>query len=288
VNNSQTWCVQVANREINHNNHSITSILFERSFWYKVLLVAIVGICIGLLAPFGMHQIPVHLSIAYWVTTCLVGFVVYQPIILLFDRLLDKLLSKRWCKIAIGTCVASVLMTLVVPILNWIFFEDSINLVKQFIFTFPKCLLIGGIITVITIVREQTAEQKLQLIESEKELEQNLQKSNVIVSKAYEDFMKELPVEKRGTLLCLEMSDHYVKVHTDKGHHMLLMRFKDAMQSLESYPGLQIHRSWWVANNAITKVKKVNRKTQLVLENGLVIPVSRTYQNVLSEAGFTA
>lgn len=99
--------------------------------------------------------------------------------------------------------------------------------------------------------------------------------------------MQELPVNKRGDLICLEMCDHYVKVHTDKGHHMVLMRFKDAMQALENYLGIQTHRSWWVATDAITSVKKEQRKVQLVLSNELVIPVSRTYQKRVTEAGFS-
>ncbi|MEP1386115.1 MAG: LytTR family DNA-binding domain-containing protein [Paraglaciecola sp.] len=276
----------MANREINNNNQSVTAYSWGRSVLYRLLLVAIIGVCIGLLAPFGMHYLPMHISIIYWVSTCLVGYLVYQPIIVLFDKLLEKVLSKSWYRIAIATCVASVLMSLVTIIINWMFFDDPINVSKQFMFTFPKCLLIGGIITFITMIREHNLEQKQKLIESKQELEEKLQASDVLINKAHEDFMKGIPIEKRGKLLCLEMSDHYVKVHTDKGHHMMLMRFKDAIQNLESYPGLQTHRSWWVAKDAVIKVEKVNRKQQLILINELVIPVSRTYQSYLSETGF--
>ena len=89
--------------------------------------------------------------------------------------------------------------------------------------------------------------------------------------------MEKLPLEKRGNLLCLEMDDHYLKVYTDKGHHLILMRFKDALALLESYAGLQTHRSWWVAIDAITTTQRDGRKVSLTLSNSLAVPVSRTY-----------
>ena len=50
------------------------------------------------------------------------------------------------------------------------------------------------------------------------------------------------------------MSDHYVKVHQEASY--ATNDSKDALQALESYGGLQTHRSWWVATDAIEKVTK--------------------------------
>lgn len=69
------------------------------------------------------------------------------------------------------------------------------------------------------------------------------------------------------------MDDHYVKVYTDKGHHMLLMRFKDALALLENHPDLQTH-SWWVSLDAVSSVEKQSRKVTLLLKNQLSVPVS--------------
>ena len=97
--------------------------------------------------------------------------------------------------------------------------------------------------------------------------------------------MSLLPVDKRGELYCLEMDDHYVKVYTDKGHHMLLMRFKDALGLLEEFDGLQTHRSWWVSTQAVESVQKEQRKTTLVLKNQLRVPVSKTFNEAVKKAG---
>jgi DNA-binding LytR/AlgR family response regulator len=277
----------LANRKINHKNQNVVTNSLKGKVLYPVVLTIIVGVCIGLLGPFGMNQLPVTVSVTYWVITCLVGYVIYQPVISILDSLLSNWFSNRWYRVAIGTVIASTFMSVMVPIINRLFFADSLNLQERFFTLFPKCLLVGGIITTISMVLEHMTAQKQQLIESEKELEQSLLKTDDAVNNAYQAFMKEIPIEKRGKLLCLEMSDHYVKVYTDKGYHLVLMRFKDALQSLESYPGLQTHRSWWVANDAIIKVKKEQRKIQLILTNNLVIPVSRTFQNQVVDAGFS-
>ena len=112
--------------------------------------------------------------------------------------------------------------------------------------------------------------------QSQKVIEQH-QQSRDIDTIQIEQFMGLLPLEKRGKLLCLEMDDHYLKVHTDKGQHMLLMRLKDALMQLEGFPGLQTHRSWCVANHAVVSVNKENRKMSLLLTNHLEVPVSRTF-----------
>ena len=178
-------------------------------------------------------------------------------------------------------------MSFAISLISWFFFEIPINIPLQFPEIFPKALLIGSVITIITMARDHLAFQKAELAASKQALESSEQTAQEVVDQAYADFMAQLPVEKRGELLCLEMSDHYLKVYTDQGHHMLLMRFKDALAMLSSYEGLQTHRSWWVAKSAIVKVNKDGRKLQLVLSNGLAVPVSRTYLAEIKEAGFS-
>ncbi|HHL32148.1 MAG TPA: LytTR family transcriptional regulator [Oceanospirillales bacterium] len=62
--------------------------------------------------------------------------------------------------------------------------------------------------------------------------------------------------------------------------------FWDKLLELQDYPGMQVHRSWWVAFAAIDRVKKQGRKTILVMNNGIEVPVSRKYQASVREKGF--
>ncbi|MFC7053840.1 LytTR family DNA-binding domain-containing protein [Hansschlegelia quercus] len=93
-----------------------------------------------------------------------------------------------------------------------------------------------------------------------------------------------LPLELRGRLICLQMEDHYVRVHTDRGSALLLMRLSDAMSEAEPISGMQIHRSWWVANDAIKSFDRVGRTGQLSLSNGVTAPVSQRHLAAVTEA----
>lgn len=94
-----------------------------------------------------------------------------------------------------------------------------------------------------------------------------------------------LPVEKRGVLLSLSVSDHYTEVVTTKGSELLLLRLSDAIREADPIPGLQVHRSHWVALDHIVAARKDGQKAIVQLANGRDIPVSRTYVKALKEAG---
>ena len=97
-------------------------------------------------------------------------------------------------------------------------------------------------------------------------------------------FLEKLPPYLRGDLIALEAQDHYLKVHTDRGSHMLLMRLADATAELSAEDGVQVHRGWWVASKAIASATQ----SQLQLRNGLTVPVSRTYLQAVRMRGWPA
>lgn len=77
-------------------------------------------------------------------------------------------------------------------------------------------------------------------------------------------------------VLCLQMEDHYVRVHTASGSHLVLATFGQAQEALVNVGGLRVHRSWWVADEAITGAERFGRNIRLVLGNGLRAPVARS------------
>lgn len=72
--------------------------------------------------------------------------------------------------------------------------------------------------------------------------------------------------------------DHYVDVFTDRGTETLLMRFSDAISELDGIRGNQVHRSHWVACDAMLRIDRSNGKHFLVLKDGSKVPVSRSYR----------
>lgn len=81
--------------------------------------------------------------------------------------------------------------------------------------------------------------------------------------------------EPAEPVLCLQMEDHYVRVHRASGSSLELMPLQEAVRRFGMADGLQVHRSWWVAAAAVTQVERDVRNWRLRLTNGTTVPVAR-------------
>lgn len=100
-------------------------------------------------------------------------------------------------------------------------------------------------------------------------------------------FIERLPLHLRDArLIAVQAEDHYLRVHTDRGSDLILMRLSDALDELEGLEGAQTHRSWWVAKDAVRRASRGDGRATLVLEGDLIAPVSRRYSKVLRESGW--
>jgi hypothetical protein len=101
-----------------------------------------------------------------------------------------------------------------------------------------------------------------------------------------DSFLRCLPPELGRDLLALEMEDHYARVHTLRGSTLILLRLRDAVAELGEGSGLQVHRSWWVARDAVARAERDAGKLTLVLRNELRVPVSNTCRDAVKAAGW--
>ena len=100
-------------------------------------------------------------------------------------------------------------------------------------------------------------------------------------------FFDRLPPRLRGAAIhAVQAEDHYLRIHTDRGSDLILMRLSDAVAELEGLEGAQTHRSWWVARDAVQDVKRGDGRATLTLDGGLVVPVSRRHARALRAAGW--
>lgn len=100
-------------------------------------------------------------------------------------------------------------------------------------------------------------------------------------------FLERLPLKLRGAeVWAVEAEDHYLRLHTSKGQDLILLRLADAIAELEGIEGAQVHRSWWVARDAISEARKGEGRATLTLKDGAEAPVSRTYARLLRERGW--
>ncbi len=75
-------------------------------------------------------------------------------------------------------------------------------------------------------------------------------------------------------LISVSIQDHYVEVVTKLGREMIYLSFSEAMDELEKYPGLQIHRSHWIAEETFVDIVREGRSTFARTSDGRKLPVS--------------
>ena len=94
-----------------------------------------------------------------------------------------------------------------------------------------------------------------------------------------------IPGDLRGDLIRLSARDHFVEIVTTLGKREVRMRLKDAVREIGETKGHLVHRSHWVAENAIDGSNSQGGKVTLTLINGDEIPVSRAHQKILQDEG---
>jgi len=95
-----------------------------------------------------------------------------------------------------------------------------------------------------------------------------------------------LPARLGHDLICLQMEDHYVRLHTPQGSVLVLTPLSRALKEIGDLDGMQVHRSWWVARRAVQSVVLHGRNLGLRLTGGLEAPVARSQVARLRAAGW--
>lgn len=78
-----------------------------------------------------------------------------------------------------------------------------------------------------------------------------------------------------GALRYLKAELQYIRVVTDRGQSLILYSLRDAIAELPPESGVQIHRSFWVAWEAVKRFHVRGRQGEVDLGNGIHLPVSR-------------
>lgn len=246
-----------------------------RQWWIGIAVVGLVpGIILAILGPFGSFDAPFWMRLAYWVPTMVVGGVIGAGSSIWLDgtRLFDR-------RPLLRALAFSTFMTGVMTFVAWgagalVFGPEHVAFGRTFVFyVWIVTIIITGIAELMRAQRVAAAAAPVS-------------KTSPAVAPS---LAARLPDKlKGGTILALEGEDHYVRVHTDKGSDLVLIRLGDAVGEMGSTPGARTHRSWWVARQAVTSVRRDSGRTSLVLSTGTEVPISRGYASELREAGWFA
>jgi hypothetical protein len=241
--------------------------------WYGAVTLAL-GLLLAMIGPFGTFaDLNLAQRLVYWLGIFAAnGLQVLGALLLVLWRF-----GGRWPPVVIGA-VAGFLATIpatgeVLLLELWLRPWQRLDPLT----TFGNVLLLTeAIVITLVVVRSHMVRLKASV------------KVEVDAAPAErgEALMKRLKPEARGELLALEMEDHYLRVHTARGHDLILHRLSDALDEVAGLDGLQVHRSYWVARSAVQDVERDGRRLQLVLKNGLKVPVSRNNVAALKTAGW--
>lgn len=93
-----------------------------------------------------------------------------------------------------------------------------------------------------------------------------------------------LPTQLGDRLVAISTELHYLRIYTDRGNALVLGSLGKLESSGELPTGLRIHRSHWVATQAVRRLAKRDGTLVCVLDNELELPVSRRRARAAREA----
>jgi len=232
-------------------------------------ILAVVAVLLGLAGPFGTFETLALLPrLAYWVATVVFTYAAGYGLSLLADNAWGRG-RPLWQRFIIMVIPAGLGATLIVSVLNVIAFgtvnydwTDALVLAGQ-------CFAVAmGVVVVLLMTNRH-----------------DFPSGPREAAPTTPAILDRVPLPQRGALLALVVEDHYVDIVTEKGKALVLMRLADAIRETAPVAGIRIHRSHWIATNAVVKAHRSDGKLMVELSNGMRLPVSRSAIAAVKAAG---
>jgi len=275
---------------------------------FAVKTQAVRGLVIGLVAAvvlaylgaLGTQDAPFVQRLAYWAAVILPGSLLGLAITTLV-RSWGGLLRHRWLEAGLVALLISIPHSFVVIVVSALFFGIGMITPMVVLQFWLAVLMIALVLAAINYLASTGPAEDAMPLAAEPRIEAEAPAHAetgiplpvpAAPPAAAPDAIPVLLAEKlphrlrTGRLLAIEAEDHYLRVHTDLGSDLVLMRMADACALLEGSNGARVHRSWWVARSAICTVRQQSGRMELDLADGLVAPVSRAMQPVLRREGW--
>lgn len=242
-----------------------------RDFLRGLGIAALAGLVLALSGAFSDPALPLWHRIAYWVPLMVLGGLWGHACGYLVERFLD-LDDRPWVMVGVLTALMFGPILLMVWLATGLFFEGRLYPLSAMGYLVAPVLSITAAMSAINVF--VTRARTVQTHES-------------AAGQAPARFLDRLPPKLRGArLIAVQSEDHYLRLHTDRGSDLILMRLADALSELEGLEGAQTHRSWWVARDAVRDVARGDGRATLTLDGGLSVPVSRRHARALRAAGW--
>lgn len=236
----------------------------ERRWLLRLLLVVAAGLLLGRLGPFGTFaDLSAGARYAYWIGLTLLMWLQGLAVLALLDRPLAQRGWPQWGRLVVSAIAAAV------PTGFEVAWAEMLLRVERDLGPVDLLAIIVDValLSVPLLFLTHGLDRPSPAIQSDPDIEATGTDALVAL----------MDPGKRGALLAIGSEDHYVRLYSDRGESLVAMRFSNALATLTSQDGIQVHRSWWVADGAVHDVNRAGEGLQLTLRNGLKVPVSRSY-----------
>lgn len=106
------------------------------------------------------------------------------------------------------------------------------------------------------------------------------------VTVAQDKLLQRLSLPDDVRIKAVSSDNHHIRILTDDGQsHRILMRLRDAVNEIDRELGFCIHRSHWVAQDAIERLHQQDGREVVVLSCGAQLPVGPKYRDNLVRSG---
>lgn len=248
----------------------LRQLFFAPRFWAIAIAVALI---VGIAGPFGTFQSLQFLPrLAYWFAITVVTFFIATVFTSYFSQMAGPVRMSRPARFALIGFLAGLPVTVFVALVNSTLFDRIGNFGGEFLGLIAYVCPIAAVVAYVyaLFLHNETGSGA-----GKESLRENRRPA----------LFDRLPAGKRGHLSHLTVQDHYVEVTTDKGSELVLMRMADAMRETDGVRGLQIHRSHWVALDAVAGAHRQDGRLFLTMRDGTRLPVSRSRVDDVRGAG---
>ncbi|MCJ9752006.1 LytTR family transcriptional regulator [Neorhizobium sp. BETTINA12A] len=247
--------------------------IFTRSwrFWTTFTLVILIFVVTG---PYGtLERMTFGVRFGYWLIVHAVTWTIAICLSIMAEILLRDRVNHTLARMMIGSLIAALPIGFALGAIDFAFVGHWTEMGDGFhraLFALPLCALFC--LLTYTAMHRQIAEASAPPA---------LVPAPAVSSASEPEILARLKPQNRGALLRLSVEDHYTDVVTSRGHELILLRFADALKELGLAPGLQVHRSHWVADAHVETLRRDGGKLVLIMKDGTEIPVSRTYMDAV-------
>lgn len=234
--------------------------------WAGIVTVALI---IGLIGPFQTFS---YFSpgprIAYWLTTVVVTYAggVFAGSLVINTFEYHFRTTKAVLHIILGGLGAGTMVAILITGINGVALGDWKIPGFESIMAWVYCVAISMCISALHYIYQRP-------------------NSDVINPPKQVPLMARLNVKNRGQLYYLSMQDHYVNIVTSNGAELILLRLADAIKETDGVAGVKVHRSHWVALDAVSETRKKGSGMVAVMKDGAELPISRGQMDEARAAG---